>query len=222
MPRESKREKRRRAEEVLTRLKVAYPDARAELDFVNPYQLLVATMLSAQATDVSVNLATPALFAAYPDALSLSRAEPEEIEPYIRTIGLFRTKAKSLVVTARALVERHGGEVPATLEELTALRGVGRKTANVVVSNAFGTPAIAVDTHVGRLARRLDLSRHTDPDRVEADLQALFPPDQWTFLHHALILHGRRVCHARRPQCESCSLCEVCPSCGTFAQRRAL
>ncbi len=220
MPRESRTAKRQRAQEILARLQAAYPDARTELDFVDAYQLLVATMLSAQATDVSVNLATPALFAAYPDARSLSRAEPEEVEPYIRTIGLYRTKARSLVATARALVDCHGGEVPGTVEELTKLRGVGRKTANVVVSNAFGTPAIAVDTHVGRLARRLDLSRRLEPDKVESDLQSLFPAEQWVFLHHALILHGRRVCTARAPRCPDCPLCSLCPACGTFAVKR--
>lgn len=220
MPRESVSAKRRRAAEVLERLRALYPDARTELDFVDPFQLLVATILSAQATDVSVNLATPALFGTYPDAIAMSRAEPEEIEPYIRTIGLYRTKARSLVVTARALVELHGGEVPGTIEELTRLRGVGRKTANVVVSNAFGVAAIAVDTHVGRLARRLGFSKHTDPDKVEADLQALFPPEQWVFLHHALILHGRRVCTARAPRCSECILCQVCPSCGTFGSNK--
>lgn len=220
MPRESRTAKRQRAQEILARLQAAYPDARTELDFVDAYQLLVATMLSAQATDVSVNLATPALFAAYPDARSLSRAEPEEVEPYIRTIGLYRTKARSLVATARALVDCHGGEVPGTVEELTKLRGVGRKTANVVVSNAFGTPAIAVDTHVGRLARRLDLSHRLEPDKVESDLQSLFPAEQWVFLHHALILHGRRVCTARAPRCPDCPLCSLCPACGTFAVKR--
>lgn len=220
MPQESKRAKRERATETLERLKELYPDARTELDFESPFQLLVATMLSAQATDVSVNLATPALFRAYPDAQTMSRTDPEEIEPYIRTIGLFRTKARSLVVTARALVELHGGEVPGTIEELTKLRGVGRKTANVVVSNAFGVPAIAVDTHVGRLARRLGFSKHADPDKVEADLQDLFPPEQWVFLHHALILHGRRVCSARAPRCSECLLCQVCPACGTFGSSK--
>lgn len=216
MPRESLRAKRERAANILGSLRQLYPDARTELDFVDPFQLLVATILSAQATDVSVNLATPALFAAYPNAHALSRATSEEIEPYIRTIGLYRTKARSLVVTAAALVERYGGEVPGTVAELMKLRGVGRKTANVVVSNAFGTPAIAVDTHVGRLARRLGLSRHQDPDKVERDLQAAFPSEQWVFLHHALILHGRRVCTARAPRCSECALCALCPSCGTL------
>lgn len=219
MPRESQRAKRERAAKLLEALRQLYPHARTELDFVDPFQLLVATILSAQATDVSVNLATPALFAAYPDAYALSRATSEEIEPYIRTIGLYRTKARSLVATARALVEQYGGEVPGSVIELMQLRGVGRKTANVVVSNAFGTPAIAVDTHVGRLARRLGLSRHHDPDKVERELQATFPRDQWVFLHHALILHGRRVCTARAPRCSECALCPLCPSCGTFGGR---
>ncbi|MBX3144189.1 MAG: endonuclease III [Trueperaceae bacterium] len=216
MPRESQRAKRQRAAQILAHLQDLYPDAKTELDFTTPFQLLIATILSAQATDVSVNLATPALFAKYPNAAAMSRAEPEEIEPFIRTIGLFRTKAKSLVATARALVAQYGGEVPATIEALISLRGVGRKTANVVVSNAYGVPAIAVDTHVGRLARRLDLTKQTDPDKVEADLQKLFPPEQWVFLHHALILHGRRVCAARNPRCAECALCPVCNTCGTF------
>lgn len=214
MPRESLQHRRARAARVLTGLRGLYPDARTELDFTTPFQLLIATLLSAQATDVSVNLATPALFASYPDALAMARATPEEVEPFIKTIGLFRTKAKNAVATARALVERHGGKVPASMTALTALPGVGRKTANVVLANAFGEPTIAVDTHVGRLARRLGFSRETDPDKVEADLCKLFPQDEWIFVHHGLILHGRRVCTARSPACDRCPLCADCPSCG--------
>jgi endonuclease-3 len=214
VPRESLRAKRERGQRVLDLLRELYPDARTELRFQTPFQLLIATLLSAQATDVSVNAATPALFSAYPDAFALAAATPEEVEPYIRTIGLYRTKARNAVATARALVERHGGEVPATMADLVALPGVGRKTANVVLANAFGQHTIAVDTHVGRLARRLGFSTNTVPDKVEADLQRLFPPDQWVFLHHALILHGRRICTARRPACEACPLCPHCPSCG--------
>lgn len=212
--RESLSARRARARRVLSELKRLYPDARTELEFGSSFQLLIATLLSAQATDVSVNLATPALFAAYPDAAALATATPEEVEPYIQTIGLFRTKAKNAVATARRLVERHGGEVPGTMAELIALPGVGRKTANVVLANAFGVPTIAVDTHVGRVARRLGFTTETDPDKVELDLTKTFPRDEWIFVHHALILHGRRVCTARRPDCEHCPLCADCPSCG--------
>jgi endonuclease-3 len=215
MPRERKADRRARAARVLSALEASYPDAASELDFEDPYQLLVATILSAQATDASVNAATPALFAAYPDAAALARATPEEVEPYVRTIGLYRSKAKNLVATARLLVERHAGEVPEAFDALLQLPGVGRKTANVVASNAFGRPGIAVDTHVGRLARRLGFSRHTDPDKVEKDLEALWPEDRWIFAHHALILHGRRVCTARAPDCPDCPLAADCPSAET-------
>lgn len=215
MPRERKADRRARAARVLEALEATYPDAASELDFEDAYQLLVATILSAQATDVSVNAATPALFAAYPDAAALARATPEEVEPYVRTIGLYRSKAKNLVAAARLLVERHGGEVPAAFDALLQLPGVGRKTANVVASNAFGRPGIAVDTHVGRLARRLGFSRHADPDKVEKDLEALWPEDRWIFAHHALILHGRRVCTARAPDCPACPLAADCPSAET-------
>lgn len=211
--RESKARRRERAEHVLAELKVLYPDARSELDFTSPFQCLIATLLSAQATDVSVNLATPQLFAAYPDAHTLAAATPEEVEPYIRTIGLYRTKARNSVATARILVESHGGQVPGTMTDLIALPGVGRKTANVVLANAFGQPTIAVDTHVGRVARRLGFTKAKDPDKVEADLVTLFDETEWIFLHHALIFHGRRVCHARKPDCANCSLCIMCPSC---------
>ena len=213
MPRESQTRKRERAGRVLARLKALYPGAATELAFRTPFELLVATVLSAQATDVSVNRATPALFARFPDAAALAGADAEEVEPFIRTIGLYRSKAKNLTAAARLLVDRHGGVVPATLQELTALPGVGRKTANVVLANAFGQPTIAVDTHVGRLARRLRFSRHEDPDKVERDLQKLFDEDDWVFVHHGLILHGRRVCKARKPACERCALCTDCPSC---------
>jgi endonuclease III len=214
MPRETNAARRDRAERVLAALADHYPDAATELDFGTPFELLIATILSAQATDVSVNAATPALFRAYPDAHALAKATAAEIEPFIRTIGLFRTKGKNIVAAATRLVERHGGEVPDDFDALLALPGVGRKTANVVASNVFGRPGIAVDTHVGRLARRLKFSRHDDPDKVERDLEALFPEERWTFLHHALILHGRRVCHARGPACETCSLAGDCPSAG--------
>ena len=212
MPRERKRDRLERAARILSTLERTYPDAASELDFGDPYQLLVATILSAQATDVSVNAATPALFAAYPDAHALASATPEEVEPYVKTIGLYRNKAKNLVRAAQRLVEEHGGEVPESFEALLALPGVGRKTANVVASNAFGRPGIAVDTHVGRLARRLRLTRHDDPNEVERDLEAVLPRDRWIFAHHALILHGRRVCTARAPDCAVCPLAADCPS----------
>jgi endonuclease-3 len=212
MPRERLADKRSRADRVLAELVRAYPDAATELDFRTPFELLIATILSAQATDVSVNAATPALFAAYPDARRLATATPKQIEPLIKTIGLFRTKAKNIVAAAKQLVERHAGEVPNDFDALLDLPGVGRKTANVVASNAFGRPGIAVDTHVGRLARRLKFSRHDDPNKVEHDLESLFPESQWTFLHHALILHGRRICHARKPACEACPLAAECPA----------
>ena len=212
MPRESKRARQERAGRILHALQSTYPGAASELEFRTPFELLVATILSAQATDVSVNAATPALFAAHPDAHAMAAATPEQIEPYIRTIGLYRTKAKNLVRTAALLVERHDGRVPEAFDDLLALPGVGRKTANVVASNAFGRPGIAVDTHVGRVARRLALTKHQDPDKVEDDLERLLPEDRWIFAHHALILHGRRICKARVPDCPVCPLAPDCPS----------
>ena len=195
-------------------LGLGYPDAKTELDFRTPFELLIATILSAQATDKSVNAATPALFRRYPDARTLAQADAATVEPYIKTIGLYRNKAKNIVATAKALEEHFSGEVPNDFDAIQTLPGVGRKTANVVLSNAYGRPGIAVDTHVGRLARRLGFSKHKDPDKVESDLEALFPQDDWIFLHHALILHGRRVCDARKPQCAACALEKHCPKLG--------
>jgi endonuclease III len=212
MPRASLAARRARAAAVLEGLRTLYPDARTELRFGTPFQLVIATLLSAQATDVSVNAATPALFERYATPQAMAAATPEEVEPFIRTIGLFRTKAKNAVAAARRITEVYGGEVPHTMEELLTLPGVGRKTANVVLANAFGVPAIAVDTHVGRLSRRLGFSKHEDPDEVERDLMRLFPSEQWVFLHHALILHGRRVCVARAPRCAECAVRALCPS----------
>jgi endonuclease-3 len=190
----------------------AYPDAQTELDFANPLELLVATVLSAQSTDERVNSVTPALFARYPDAAAYAGADRAELESLIQTVGLYRSKAASIQGLAQALCDQHGGQVPATLEDLVALPGVGRKTANVVLGNAFGVPGIAVDTHVGRLARRFGWTEETAPEKVEADLMLLFPESEWTDLSHRMILHGRRVCHARKPACDVCPLSALCPS----------
>jgi endonuclease-3 len=186
-----------------------YPEADTELAYRTPFELLVATILSAQSTDARVNMVTPALFARYPDARALARAEPSDIEPLIMSTGFFRQKAKALVGLARALVARHEGEVPASLEMLTELPGVGRKTANVVLGHAFGVPAFPVDRHVLRVANRLGLVASTDPDKVEAALCRLLPPSQWTAASDRLILHGRRICRPR-PLCERCLARDDC------------
>jgi len=198
----------------------AYPDADTELVYSTPLELLVATVLSAQSTDERVNAATPALFARYPDAAAYAAADREELESLIQTIGLYRSKAAHIQGLAQALCDHHGGEVPATLDELVALPGVGRKTANVVLGNAFGIPGITVDTHVGRLARRFGWSEESVPDKVEADLMALFPRAEWTDLSHRMILHGRHVCHARTPDCDACPLASLCPSSSVASPRR--
>ncbi|HLR47128.1 MAG TPA: endonuclease III [Deinococcales bacterium] len=216
-PRESLKKRRERAELILTELRRLYGAARTELDWETPFELLIAVILSAQATDAGVNRATPALFAAYPDAAALAAAEPEDVMPLINSIGLFRSKARNIVATARLLTAEHGGTIPATRTELMKLPGVGRKTANVVLGVLFNVPAIAVDTHVGRLARRLNFSRHDNPDKVELDLQQTFPEEEWVFAHHALILHGRRVCTARRPDCAACTVRDWCPNRDTFS-----
>ena len=197
-------------EKILAELERLYPDAKPALHFDNPYQLLVAVILSAQCTDVKVNMVTPALFAAYPDAAAMAKATAEEIEPYIKTCGIYRNKAKNLAATARALVERHGGEVPADHELLTQLPGVGRKTANVVMSCAFGADAIAVDTHVFRVSNRLGLADAPDVFKTEEQLMQVIPRSAWSRAHHWLIYHGRRVCAARKPACETCTLREWC------------
>jgi endonuclease III len=212
MPRESKANQQQRALQVLHELQLVYPDARTELEHSNPFELLISTILSAQATDKSVNAATPALFKHYPDAFALAQATLTEVTPYIKAIGLYRNKGKNIIATAQKLLTDFNGVVPNDFEAITSLPGVGRKTANVVLSNAFGRPAIAVDTHVGRLARRLKFSQHENPDKVEHDLEQVFPVDHWIFVHHALILHGRRVCIARKPACERCTLNQLCPS----------
>jgi endonuclease-3 len=202
-----------RAPEILTRLRAAYPDAQCALDHRDPFELLCATILSAQCTDARVNLVTPTLFARYPTAESLARANQSEVEAIIKSTGFFRNKAKSLIGMAQALVADHGGEVPRTMDQLRRLPGVGRKTANVILGNAFGiNDGITVDTHVTRLSRLLGLTRHEDAERIEADLMPLFPRDHWALISHLLIFHGRQVCVARRPRCGECVLSDICPS----------
>jgi endonuclease-3 len=198
---------------VYERLSKLYPDAHCELDFRTPFQLLVATILSAQCTDKRVNMVTPALFTRYPTVESLARARQEDVEEIIKSTGFFRNKAKSIIGMAGAVADRHGGVVPSTLEELVKLPGVGRKTANVVLGNAFGIDeGVVVDTHVGRLSTRLGLTIETDPVKVEQDLMKLFPRDHWTMLAHLLIFHGRRICEAKKPRCAECVLSDICPS----------
>ena len=190
-----------------------YPDAHCELDFATPFQLIVATILSAQCTDKRVNMVTPVLFSRYPTVESLARAKQEDVEEIIKSTGFFRNKAKSIIGMAGALADRHGGDVPSTMEALVTLPGVGRKTANVILGNAFDTnEGVVVDTHVGRLAGRLGLTRETDPVKVEQELMTLFPRDRWTMLAHLLIFHGRRVCDAKKPRCSECTLAAICPS----------
>jgi endonuclease III len=202
-----------RAPEILTRLLAAYPDAHCALEHRDPFELLCATILSAQCTDARVNLVTPVLFDRYPTPEALARARPADVEEIIQSTGFFRNKAKSLIGMARALVADHGGRVPQTMDELRRLPGVGRKTANVVLGNAFGiNDGITVDTHVARLSRLLGLTRHSDPLKIERDLMPLFPRDHWALLSHLLIFHGRQVCIARRPRCEECVLSDICPS----------
>lgn len=202
-----------RAPEILERLKRAYPDAHCALDHADAYQLLVATILSAQCTDARVNLVTPALFAAYPGPAALARARQPDVERLIQSTGFFRNKAKNLIAMAQAVMAGHGGEIPRTMPELHALPGVGRKTANVVLGNAFGiNEGVTVDTHVTRLSGLLRLTRNTDPVKIEQDLMQLVPRADWTLVSHLLILHGRAVCIARRPRCEDCVLRDLCPS----------
>jgi endonuclease III len=201
------------ASEVTARLKAEYPDARTELDWSNPLELLVATILSAQTTDVQVNRVTEGLFAKYRKAEDYADAAPEELAEDIRPTGFYRNKARSLQGMAHALVEEHGGEVPRTMTELVALPGVGRKTANVVLGNAFGAnEGIVVDTHVRRVSGRLGLTRNQDPVKIEQDLMGSVPEEDWTIFSHLLILHGRRTCKARKPDCPNCILNDICPS----------
>lgn len=200
------------AARVADKLAAAYPDARCELDFTTPFELLVATVLSAQSTDVRVNAVTPKLFDEFPDAEALAVASPERVESIIRPVGMYRNKAAALAGLSQMIVDEHAGAVPDTLERLVALPGVGRKTANVVLGNAFDVPGITPDTHVMRVSNRLGWVDSRNPDVVERRLMELLPRERWTAMSHVLIAHGRRVCHARRPACGACPVADACPS----------
>ncbi len=204
----------RRARKINRELAELYPYAHPELDFENPFELLVATVLSAQTTDLRVNQTTPVLFAKYPTPEDMAAAEPEVLEEIIRPTGFFRAKARSLLGLSAALRDNFGGEVPGRLEDLVTLPGVGRKTANVVLGNAFGVPGITVDTHFGRLARRFGWTAEEDPEKVEAAVAGIFPKSEWTMLSHRVVFHGRRVCHSRKPACGACPIAALCPSYG--------
>ncbi|GEJ99242.1 endonuclease III [Streptomyces sp. 1-11] len=204
----------RRARRINRELAEVYPYAHPELDFENPFQLLVATVLSAQTTDLRVNQTTPALFAKYPTPEDLAAADPEQVEEILRPCGFFRAKTRSVIGLSKALAEDFGGEVPGRLEDLVKLPGVGRKTAFVVLGNAFGRPGITVDTHFQRLVRRWRWTAETDPDKIEAAVGALFPKSEWTDLSHHVIWHGRRICHARKPACGACPIAPLCPAYG--------
>ncbi|MFI6644389.1 endonuclease III [Streptomyces sp. NPDC050504] len=204
----------RRARRINRELADVYPYAHPELDFTNPFELLVATVLSAQTTDLRVNQTTPALFAAYPTPEDMAAAVPEELEELIRPTGFFRAKAKSLLGLSAALRDDFGGEVPGRLEDLVTLPGVGRKTANVVLGNVFGVPGITVDTHFGRLVRRWKWTDEEDPVKVEAVVAEIFPKSDWTMLSHRVVFHGRRICHSRKPACGACPITHLCPAYG--------
>jgi endonuclease III len=208
-----------RLQSIIRRLQEVYPDAHCELDFETPFQLLVATILSAQCTDKRVNIVTRELFPKYPTAYEFAAVSQDELELAIKSTGFYRNKAKNLRAMAKDLVEKHRGEVPSTMEELTQLAGVGRKTANVVLGNAFSiAEGIAVDTHVVRLAKRFDLTTKDEPEKIETDLMRLVPKSQWTIFSHLLIWHGRRRCYARNPDCPNCEIGSLCPSYGKFAK----
>ena len=205
--------KQERAAEILVRLKRMYPKAKCTLDYTNPFELLIATILSAQSTDVRVNIVTKSLFRKYPNAAAFAAAAQPAMERDIRQTGFFRNKAKAVIAASKSIMEKHGGEVPRTMEELTALPGVGRKTANVVLGNAFHLPVgVVVDTHVTRVSGRLGLTAHSDPVKIEQDLMKLIPQKEWTVFSHRLIAHGRKICVARKPKCRECFLNDVCPS----------
>lgn len=205
---------KRRARRINKALAEQYPYAHAELDFRSPFELVVATVLSAQTTDVTVNQITPLLFARYPDARSMAEADPAELEAIIKPTGFFRAKSRNLMALCNRLVDEYDGEVPGRLADLVTLPGVGRKTANVVLGNAFGVPGITVDTHFGRLARRFGWTESDDPVRIESDVAELFEPRDWTMLSHRVVFHGRRVCHSRKPACGACAVANWCPSYG--------
>jgi endonuclease III len=213
MPRENFKTKAARCAEILRRLDAAYPNAHCELNFTNPLELLIATILSAQCTDKQVNIVTANLFKKYKSAADYANAALPDLEQDLRAIGLYRNKAKNIQACCRTLLEKHGGKVPASMEELVQLGGVGRKTANVVLGNAFDiNEGVVVDTHVARLSGRLDFTRETKPEKIELALQALVPREQWTMVSHWLIWHGRRRCYARNPDCPACEVKELCPS----------
>jgi endonuclease III len=207
-------EVKKNARWIFRELAKTYPDAGPELDFTNPLELLVATILSAQCTDRRVNAVTPALFAKYPTASAYAAANIEELEELVKPTGFYRNKASSILKMASALCDTHGGEVPPHLDDLVKLPGVGRKTAFVVLGNAFDQPGLTIDTHFGRLARRFHWTKNTDPVKVEMDVATLFPAKDWTMLSHYVLWHGRRVCHARKPACGACTLAKKCPSFG--------
>ena len=215
--RENLKEKIARTGTIATRLRQAYPELQVPLDYGTTFQLLVAVILSAQCTDAAVNKVTPELFRRFPTPHRMANAPLAEIESMIRTLGLFRSKARSLKACSRQLVERFNGEIPATMEELTILAGVGRKTANVILGHAFGLPGIIVDTHCKRVSRRLDLTRSEDPVQIERELSKLLPAEQWSGFSHRLIIHGRRTCHARKPDCRTCIVERLCPSSNLIA-----
>ena len=212
-PRESEKAKTARAGEIYDILLAEYPDAKCALEHASPYELAVATILSAQCTDARVNMVTPELFRCYPDPEALSAALPEELEEVIRSTGFFRNKTRNLIGMATALLEEHGGDLPRNMKELSALPGIGRKTANVILGNAFGIDeGVVVDTHVKRLSQRMGFTAETTPEKIERDMMALFPRRVWTMLAHLLIWHGRRICNARRPRCNRCPVSHQCPS----------
>jgi len=206
--------RKNRVPELLRRLAVAYPHTGTALQFQSPFQLLVATILSAQCTDVRVNIVTPPLFARFPDAAAFAKATQMQVEELVKTTGFFRNKAKNIRAAATMILTEFGGEVPGTLDELVRIPGVGRKTANVVLGDAFGVTGVTVDTHVGRLSRRLGLTRKRDPVKVEMVLNKLIPRAEWTRFSHRLILHGRAICQARKPDCANCPLADICPKVG--------
>lgn len=211
MPRHSRSSLKKRAEEVVRILSRRYPDARCTLDHRNPFELLCATILAAQCTDAKVNTVTPELFRRWPTPEAMAAADIADVERVVHPLGFFRQKARALVEMSRDIVAIHGGEVPRTMEELVRLRGVGRKTANVLLGTCFTGGGVIVDTHCRRISRRLGLTRETDPDRIERDLMSLLPPEHWSIFGHLMVFHGRAVCDARRPACEACPLLHLCP-----------